>query len=63
MQLPVRVIRCSLAHCTRVCGRFERPERKMVAEHVQPTPGSQTALNQQLGIRDGRDYQAMGITR
>ena len=39
----------------------------MVAEHVQPTPGSQTALNQQLGIRDspsaGRDYQAMGITR
>ncbi|XP_076444994.1 synaptotagmin-7-like isoform X2 [Babylonia areolata] len=47
--------------------RFERPERKMVAEHVQPTPGSQTALNQQLGIRDnpnaGRDYQAMGITR
>ncbi|XP_070190865.1 synaptotagmin-7-like [Littorina saxatilis] len=45
--------------------KFERPERKMVAEHVQPTPGSQTALNQQLGIRDtqGRDYQAMGITR
>ena len=40
----------------------------MVAEHVQPTPGSQTALSQQLGIRDtasvpARDYQAMGITR
>ena len=40
----------------------------MVAEHVQPTPGSQTALNQQLGIREtstipGRDYQAMGVTR
>lgn len=46
--------------------KFERPERKMVAEHVQPTPGSQTALNQQLGIREppsARDYQAMGITR
>lgn len=35
----------------------------MVSEHVQPTPGSQTALNQQLGIRDTRDYQTMGITR
>lgn len=50
--------------------RFERPERgKVVSETVQPTPGSQTALNQQLGIRDtptstpARDYQAMGITR
>ena len=36
----------------------------MVAEHVQPTTNSQTALNQSLGIQPQRDsYQTMGITR
>lgn len=35
----------------------------MVAEHVQPSPGSQTSLNQQLVMKDSVGYQAMGITR
>ncbi|GFO40198.1 synaptotagmin 7 [Plakobranchus ocellatus] len=45
--------------------RFERPDKRMVTEHVQPSPGSQTSLNQQLAMRDSSPmgYQAMGITR
>ncbi|XP_035827363.1 synaptotagmin-7-like [Aplysia californica] len=43
--------------------RFEKPEKKMVTEHVQPSPGSQTSLNQQLAMREAGNYQAMGITR
>ncbi|KAK3793592.1 hypothetical protein RRG08_019195 [Elysia crispata] len=45
--------------------RFERPDKRMVTEHVQPSPGSQTSLNQQLAMRDSSplSYQAMGVTR
>ncbi|BFZ09914.1 hypothetical protein BsWGS_12953 [Bradybaena similaris] len=43
--------------------KFEKPDKKMVAEHVQPSPGSQTSLNQQLVMKDSVGYQAMGITR
>ncbi|XP_050393921.1 synaptotagmin-7 isoform X3 [Patella vulgata] len=45
-----------------VLKRFERPERKMVTEHVQPNVTSQTALNQQLGLQK-ESYNTMGITR
>ncbi|XP_067676120.1 synaptotagmin-7-like isoform X2 [Haliotis asinina] len=50
---------------TRKTIKFERPDRKMVAEHVQPSSNSQTALNQSLGINQTprESYQTMGITR
>ncbi|GFS27482.1 synaptotagmin 7 [Elysia marginata] len=55
----------SLTHVVSRPPRFERPDKRMVAEHVQPSPGSQTSLNQQLAMRDSSplSYQAMGITR
>ncbi|KAK6169956.1 hypothetical protein SNE40_018470 [Patella caerulea] len=47
---------------TRNTIKFERPERKMVTEHVQPNVTSQTALNQQLGLQK-ESYNTMGMTR
>ncbi|XP_041351689.1 synaptotagmin-7-like isoform X2 [Gigantopelta aegis] len=61
---PASVRRAGSPVKTRKMIRFERPERKMVAEHVQPTTNSQTSLNQSLGIQPQREsYQTMGITR
>ncbi|KAK3581879.1 hypothetical protein CHS0354_003188 [Potamilus streckersoni] len=43
--------------------RFERPERQVVTEAVQPRPSPNTALNNSFGLRRDPQYQAMSPHR